>query len=142
MIKERVVQILEYKGIAKENFYKKIGVTSANFRGNAKKTPLNSFAIENILSEIPDLNAEWLLTGKGSMLKKEVVAGTNISQKVIGNDNITTGGSNNAILSTNNDKVIKELKTEVERLRSLLIEKEKQLTEKEKQITKLIDKLS
>lgn len=101
-----------------------------------------TFDIELIFKKCEWLNAEWLLTGKGSMLKKEVVAGTNISQKVIGNDNITTGGSNNAILSTNNDKVIKELKTEVERLRSLLIEKEKQLTEKEKQITKLIDKLS
>lgn len=32
--------------------------------------PLNSNAIENILSAIPDLNAEWLLTGKGSMLKE------------------------------------------------------------------------
>lgn len=69
MIKERLIQIVEYKGIAKEKFYKKIGMTSASFRGNAKKTPLNSNAIENILSEIVDLNAEWLLTGKGEMLK-------------------------------------------------------------------------
>ena len=46
-------------------------MTSANFRGNAKKTPLNSTAIENILSEIPDLNTEWLLTGKGEMLKND-----------------------------------------------------------------------
>lgn len=71
MIKERVIHLVEYKGIAKEFFYKKIGMTSANFRGNAKKTPLNSTAIENILSEIPDLNTEWLLTGKGEMLKND-----------------------------------------------------------------------
>ncbi|GIJ93523.1 hypothetical protein CAPN002_07410 [Capnocytophaga stomatis] len=71
MIKERVIQVIEIKGIAKEKFFEKIGVTSANFRGNAKKTPLNSTTIENILSEIPELNPEWLLTGKGSMLKTE-----------------------------------------------------------------------
>lgn len=70
MIKDRIIQIIESKGIAKESFYTKIGMTSASFRGKAKSMPLNSNAIENILSEIPDLNAEWLLTGKGSMLKE------------------------------------------------------------------------
>ena len=47
-IKARVVEVLELKGIPKESFYQKIGVTSANFRGKAKGTPLNSDAIENI----------------------------------------------------------------------------------------------
>lgn len=70
MIKERIIQVIESKGIAKESFYVKIGMTSANFRGEAKKRPINSNAIENILSEIPDLNSEWLVTGKGSMLKE------------------------------------------------------------------------
>ncbi|BBD46634.1 Putative Hypothetical protein [Petrimonas sp. IBARAKI] len=69
MIKERIIQILEYKNIPKESFYKDIGMTSANFRGKAKETPLNSNAIENILSIIPDINPTWLLTGKGKMLK-------------------------------------------------------------------------
>lgn len=66
-IKERLIRILEHKGIPKGNFYKKIRMTSANFRGNAKKSPLNSNAIENILSELPQINAHWLLTGKGEM---------------------------------------------------------------------------
>lgn len=68
MIKERIIQVIEYKGIPKEEFYVKIGMTSASFRGNAKNTPLNSNAIENILLEIPDLNPMWLITGKGEML--------------------------------------------------------------------------
>ena len=68
MIKERIIQVLELKGIAKESFYKKIGISSANFRGKAKKTPLNSDTIANILSEIEDLNPLWLLTGRGEML--------------------------------------------------------------------------
>ncbi len=68
-IKQRVIQLIEYKKISKENFFKKIGSTSANFRGNPQKTPLNSDTIVNIISEIPDVNIEWLLTGKGSMLK-------------------------------------------------------------------------
>lgn len=72
MIKKRITQVLENKGIPKESFYVKIGMTSANFRGKASETPINSIAIENILSEIPDLNIYWLLTGKGDMLKPQI----------------------------------------------------------------------
>lgn len=71
MIKERIIQLIEYKCIPKEDFYVKIGMTSASFRGKARLTPINSTAIENILSAIPDANPEWLLTGNGSMLKSE-----------------------------------------------------------------------
>ncbi len=76
LIKERIIQLIEYKKIPKEEFYVKIGMTSANFRGRAKTTPINSTAIENILSEIPDTNPEWLLTGKGSMLKSDTTNDT------------------------------------------------------------------
>ena len=69
MIKDRIIKLLDYKKIAKEDFFIKIGMTSANFRGSARKTPLNSNAIENILAEIPDVNPNWLLTGKPPMLK-------------------------------------------------------------------------
>lgn len=68
MIKERIIQLIEYKGIPKESFYVSIGMTSASFRGKAKETPLNSIAIENILSKIPDVNPLWLLTGEGEMI--------------------------------------------------------------------------
>ncbi len=70
-IKSRVIQFLENKGVNKEKFFQKIGVTSANFRGNAQKTPLNSNAIENIFTEFPEINLEWLLTGRGEMLRSE-----------------------------------------------------------------------
>ncbi len=70
MIKDRIIQLIEFKGIAKENFYKKIGVTSANFRGKAKESDVSSITIAKILSEIPDARPEWLLTGKGEMLKQ------------------------------------------------------------------------
>lgn len=70
-IKERVMQLLEVKGVAKENFFAEIGMTSANFRGTAKQTPLNSNAIANIFTTIPDVNLEWLITGKGDMFKSK-----------------------------------------------------------------------
>lgn len=94
MIKDRVIQLLEYKGIPKEEFYKKIGMSSASFRGAARQTPLNSNAIENILSELPDVSSEWLLMGKGTMLKIEEshsishIAGNNgLNTLQLGNNN-------------------------------------------------------
>lgn len=67
-IKERVVYLIENKGLNKEDFFRKINMTSANFRGNAQKTPLNSTAIENIFRVIPEINLQWLLTGSGEPL--------------------------------------------------------------------------
>ena len=70
-IKRRVVYIIEGKQLNKEKFFSEIGMTSANFRGKALNTPLNSNAIVNILSIFPEINSTWLLTGKGDMLKND-----------------------------------------------------------------------
>jgi hypothetical protein len=70
-IKDRIIYFIENQGIKKIDFFDKIEMTSANFRGNAKNTPLNSTTIENIFTHYPSLNLEWLLTGNGSMLKEQ-----------------------------------------------------------------------
>ena len=68
-VKERILYILEFKGITKSSFFEKIGMTYGNFTGNNKKKPINSDAITNILSEFPDINPMWLLTGKGDIFQ-------------------------------------------------------------------------
>ncbi|NDV96481.1 hypothetical protein D0T84_16390 [Dysgonomonas sp. 521] len=68
-IKERILTYADYKGIAKSDFVEGIGMTYGNFKGSNKYRPLNSDAIENILTSCVDLNPMWLLTGQGSMLK-------------------------------------------------------------------------
>lgn len=70
MIKERIVQLIETKRVPKEKFFSDMGVTSANFRGSARKTPVNSDVIANIFAVFPDVNLEWLIAGKGQMLKQ------------------------------------------------------------------------
>jgi len=72
-IKERVMLFVEHKHVPKGKFFEKIGITSANFRGKAKSSPLNSTAIAHIISEFPDLSLEWLLTGKGEMFNKKAL---------------------------------------------------------------------
>jgi hypothetical protein len=68
-IKERILNLVKTKGISYETFFPQIGMTYASFKGNAKKTPLNSDAIENILTMFPDVNPTWLLTGEGEMIE-------------------------------------------------------------------------
>ena len=70
-IKDRVLQIVEYKGVTKESFFKKINMSYGNFKGKSKNTPLNSNAVADISTIYPDINLEWLITGKGEMLKKD-----------------------------------------------------------------------
>lgn len=69
-IKERLINLLDYKGINKENFFNEIGVAASSFRGAAKKQSLNSDSIVRITTEIPELNLQWLITGKGEMLNE------------------------------------------------------------------------
>ena len=79
-IKERVLQVAKYKGIGYEKFASIIGMTYASFKGQQKKTPINSNALDSLLSEFPDVSAEWLITGKGEMIKDpQSVAGVSHS---------------------------------------------------------------
>jgi len=70
-IKERILYLLDYKGITKEKFFSKIGMTYGNFTGKAKETPLNSTALGNILLALPDASPDWLILGVGPMLRNE-----------------------------------------------------------------------
>jgi hypothetical protein len=92
-IKERILYILEKKEIAKEKFFNDIGMTYGNFTGPAKKTPLNSTAIGNIFSKIPDINLEWLITGKGETFKNIQKIGDVNNSNVVG-ANVNGNGIN------------------------------------------------
>jgi hypothetical protein len=63
-IKERLRQIAKNKGISYEKLYKIIEMTDGSFKGSAIKRSLNSDAIVKFYTEFPDVNLEWLITGK------------------------------------------------------------------------------
>ncbi|MCG8914166.1 hypothetical protein G1L21_14020, partial [Tenacibaculum finnmarkense] len=71
LIKDRVLQYIDSKGIKREGFFSKTKISYSNFRGKSKKSGLNSDTIVEISSLYPDVNPLWLLTGEGEMLKQE-----------------------------------------------------------------------
>jgi len=65
---ERILIYLDYKGITKYKFCKVIGV-SRGFLDKSREISTDKYA--NILAQYPEINSEWLLTGKGSMVISE-----------------------------------------------------------------------
>lgn len=91
-IKERILYITDFKGISKEKFFDDLGVTYGNFKGKAKEKALSSDVLAKIVTNNPDINPEWLLTGHGDMLKQKepsrVYLHDNIEDTTYSNDNI------------------------------------------------------
>ncbi|MFJ1431322.1 hypothetical protein ACILE2_11065 [Capnocytophaga canimorsus] len=100
---ERILYFIEYKGITKYEFHKVNGFSNGFLD---KDRAIGSDKCEKILENYPEISPEWLITGKGEMLKKE----ENIQQ------------ANNNVRSTINQKQIvnhsdsEKLKQEIQRL--------------------------
>lgn len=68
-IKDRILTFLEFEGIKKADFYSTTGISDSNFKGKNLSSQLGGDAIVKVLTSYPNLSADWLLTGAGSMLK-------------------------------------------------------------------------
>ena len=69
MVVERIKQIIDYKKISTRQFCIEVGVANG-FLDKVKD--VGSEKLLKILNTYPELSPEWLLTGKGKMLKEEV----------------------------------------------------------------------
>lgn len=69
-IKERLLQFAKNQGLVMMDFYKKISIASSNFSGKGADSALSTDKIVHILTIYPELSADWLLLGKGEMLRK------------------------------------------------------------------------
>lgn len=117
-IKERALLIAKYHKVSYELFSENIGMTYGSFKGNAKRSPLNSDAIENILTKYPDVSPDWLLTGQGEMLKSDNDHGVRfhdpdnapLGKRLIPlyDDSVATIGGNNGIANTNSSSYVTE----------------------------------
>ncbi|WP_103867584.1 hypothetical protein [Aquimarina sp. I32.4] len=72
-IKQRVLVYLEKQGIKKSIFFKETGISPSNFKGAGVKSELGGDKIVKILTIYKDINPEWLLTGKGDIMRTNVI---------------------------------------------------------------------
>ena len=69
---ERIYQLSDLKGDSIYKISKEINVSNGYFaKTKAKNGSVGSEIIEKIVSYYPDLNIEWLITGKGEILKSK-----------------------------------------------------------------------
>ena len=68
-IKHRILKYVEDKRVKKSLFFNSINASASNFRSSGLKSEVGGDVIAKILSNYPEISAEWLITGQGSMLK-------------------------------------------------------------------------
>lgn len=71
--KERIILLLNNKGVTISNFFSSIGVSYSNFKGKQLGSSPSADLVAKIKSNFPDVNTDWLLTGEGEMLIKKDV---------------------------------------------------------------------
>ena len=64
-MKQRILQFIDYKGINKNVFYKKTGLSNGFLD---KSGSIGVDKLEKVLVTFPEINPAWLITGKGEML--------------------------------------------------------------------------
>lgn len=132
--KEKIKQYLNSKGISKNSFYQKTGF-AIGFLDSGKS--LGADKLEAIIDNYPDLSLEWLVLGKGDMIKPSTI--TNGSGVVIAGDNNTNNNVDNRQYYSDSPDV---LKAQIEILDERIKEKDAQIKEKDAQINKLLSILS
>lgn len=65
---ERIKKVIEYKQISTRKFCIEVGVANGFFD---KVKDVGSEKLLKILNTYPEISAEWLLAGKGNMIKSE-----------------------------------------------------------------------
>jgi hypothetical protein len=114
LIKRNILKYLEFKGVSEYKFYQNTGITRGVLGQN------NGISEENttkFLAYYPEVDANWLLTGTGSMLRKQNVQNKEITQ----NDTVDTGinlqgkDTYNKGIEQKKDTIIEELLNRLEK---------------------------
>lgn len=68
VLKDRILQYLDNKGISKYECYQNTGITNGVF---SQKSGISEDNILRFLSYYTDISAEWFLKGEGEMIKSD-----------------------------------------------------------------------
>ena len=88
---KRLNQYIEMKGLSVRDFERKCGLSN----GSASKIAENSrkSTFDRISTSCPELNIDWLLTGKGEMINTDIPALPALQEQSAGNIRYRKGRS-------------------------------------------------
>ena len=87
----RVIQYIDSKGINNSSFEKKCGLSNGYLGTQLRRNAdLGEGVLNKVLDNCLDISPEWLLTGKGKMLKEEEVKKVAPQDLPTANDEVST----------------------------------------------------
>jgi len=86
--KDRLKFFSKENGFGQNTFEKHVGIAIGYLSSKSKS--ITSDTIERVYEKFPDLNLEWLITGKGDMFKSTSIIG---NKNITGNNNLSNTGS-------------------------------------------------
>jgi len=78
-IKQNILIFLDFKGLSRYEFYQITGITRGILDQN---NGISEYNIAKFLAYYTEINPEWLLTGRGSMVRQPVVSGRECAEKM------------------------------------------------------------
>lgn len=79
---ERIKLFIDYKGLNIKKFEESVGFSNGSFASQLKNNrTIGVDKLENILNVFKEINPDWLLTGKGAMLREEIVPVKNYERR-------------------------------------------------------------
>ena len=129
IVKQRIIQYLDSVKVSKYEFYQKTSISNGVL---SQKTGLSEENILKFLSYYLEVNPNWLLTGKGDMIKDSY------NQSIKGDGNYMAGKN---LHNNSNDFIINNLKTIIKEKDTIIKEKDIIIKELLAHQKKLIDKL-
>lgn len=112
-VKDRIAHFIKTKGITTIDFERSIGVSSGYVKNISKSVQPDK--LETISDLYPELNIEWLLIGKGEMLKPDTAPNVQLSDRSANYQgtftepiNTILGGSGNTIGASARERIAKK----------------------------------
>lgn len=138
-LKDLIHELKEQRKIySQADFAEIVGISKTQFSEMVTgKRKISERTIHKIVSSLPEINENWLLTGEGNMLKDEA-SSSNYSPAIAENHSTAVSGYKNVV---NSDPTIMMLLEEIAAQRKLTENSQKALLTAQAQITELIKKL-
>lgn len=81
-INKRVIELIKYLNISGNEFAKRIGLPQTTFSNIINRdSDIKASIIESISTQFGDISLDWLITGKGEMLKSTAAPAINYERK-------------------------------------------------------------